>query len=215
MGLLERLNGLVTELWNEKDRLSRVLDSQTFSSKTHDELKQRAYRKIVLKKNEIYDTELNRIREEMDKIRRKYEYSEMSAERELLQFKKIEANIKALPNNELEQKVRDFVVDKGKLLDVPLKPDYINIVVSELRDRGLNELAESVYEHFYKVLIGNEPWKADSEYKALEKELNKMETLKSYQDAIMLTDGTKLNPTTYYISQELGLSDIEIPEIEA
>jgi hypothetical protein len=40
-----------------------------------------------------------------------------------------------------------------------------------------------------------------------------MESYKNYTDAIMLTDGEELDPTTYYVSQELGLSDIEIPEV--
>jgi hypothetical protein len=149
----------------------------------------------------------------MNEIRKEYEYSEMSAERELLQFKKIESYIKALPDNELSQLVRDFLADKRELLEVALKPDYVNVAVSELRERGFGDLADSLHNHIFISLKGKEPYKLDPEYRELEKELNFMESYKNYTDAIMLTDGEELAPTTYYVSQELGLSDIEIPEV--
>jgi hypothetical protein len=213
MGLLSRLNDLVTELEKEKGKLRTILSSRTFSEETLHEMKREAYRKIVLKKNEIYDTEINRIKDRMNEIRKEYEYSEMSAERELLQFKKIESYIKALPDNELSQLVRDFLADKRELLEVALKPDYVNVAVSELRERGFGDLADSLHNHFFISLKGKEPYKLDPEYRELEKELNFMESYKNYTDAIMLTDGEELAPTTYYVSQELGLSDIEIPEV--
>jgi hypothetical protein len=213
MALLEKLQGLVTTLFNEREKLYASINSEFFSSKAHLEMRQQAYRKIVLRKNAIYDEEIERITREMETIKKKYAITELTPETELLNYKKIESLIKSLPDNELEQRVKDFMAGKGELLEMALKPDYVNVAVSELRNRGLSDLADNLHNHFFITMKGKEPYKLDEEYKRLEKELNRMESYKALEDAIMLTDGTELAPTTYYISQELGLSDIERPAI--
>jgi hypothetical protein len=213
--MVEKLQNLVQTLFNEKSKVRDIYESQMFSSKTMLEMKQKAYRKIVMKKNEIFDEEINRIQNELKAIERSYAVPEITPDKELLRFKKIEAQIKALPDSDLEQKVKDFLVGKVELLDVPLKPDYINIVVSELRARGQAELAQSIYDHFYKALIGNAPWKADPEYRKLERQLKKLVAYKQFENEIMIIDEevSKLNPETYYIGEELGLPEIQRPEI--
>jgi hypothetical protein len=80
------------------------------------------------------------------------------------------------------------------------RPDHVDVLVAELRNRGLDEEADLTWDHAYNKLKVDRPWENNPLHKQLKSQHNKVSVLAGFKDMLKYLDGSN---NAVYISETL------------
>lgn len=90
------------------------------------------------------------------------------ASAQLLAFQRTQTRLAAMSKDELEAKAQQYIKD-GTTASV----DELDLLLAELRNRGMNGMADNVRIEAQERFFAYQPWKADVEFRQTEQDLNK------------------------------------------
>ena len=200
MAINDRLKPVAELLETNRQKIDLMISHGMASDLAIQKRKKELYDEVMAAKEKAFKDELADLEGEIRKIEDSYREPKKDPTTKLLEFEQIKAKIRSTPSKELKELTHKFQ-NTGAIPGIPWeRPDHVDVLVAELRNRGLDEEADLTWDHAYNKLKVDRPWENNPLYKQLKSQHNKVSVLAGFNDMLKFLDGTN---NAVYISETL------------
>jgi len=200
MAINDRLKPVMELLETSKQKIDLIISHGMASDLAIEKRKKELYDEVMTAKENAFKEELADLEGEIRKIKDSYREPKKDPTTKLLEFEQIKAKIRSTPSKELKELTHTFQTT-GAIPGIPWeRPDHVDVLVAELRNRGLDEEADLTWDYAYNKLKVDRPWENNPLYKQLKAQHNKVSVLSGFKDMLKYLDGTN---NAVYISETL------------
>ena len=200
MAINDRLKPVMELLETNRQKIDLMISHGMASDLAIERRKKELYDEVMAAKEKAFKDELAELSGEIRKIEDSYREPKKDPTTKLLEFEQIKAKIRSTPSKELKELTHTFQ-NTGAIPGIPWeRPDHVDVLVSELRNRGLDEEADLTWDYAYNKLKVDRPWENNPLYKQLKSQHNKVSVLAGFKDMLKYLDGTN---NAVYISETL------------
>ena len=129
-----------------------------------------------------FDSLRSELKGKLAKIEARYSQTPVGdASAQLLAFQRAKTRLAAASAQELTAKAEDYIAT-GTISSV----DELDLMLAELRSRGLGDLADRVAVEAKERYHAYQPWKADAEYRQLQQDLQKANAYGAEPDRVYI-----------------------------
>ncbi|GEM_PF-6527128 len=179
---------IVREAETRRTAINRLQMSGNYTPQYISDERQKAVAALQQEVKGWFDGLKAELKGKLAKIEAKYSQTPVGdASAQLLAFQRTQARLKAMSKDELAEKAQQYIAD-GTISSV----DELDLLLTELRNRGMNDLADRVRIEAQERYFAYQPWKADAEYRQLEQDLQK-------------ANAYGANPNTVYVKAKGGV----------
>jgi len=200
MAINDRLKPVMELLETNRQKIDLMISHGMASDLAIQKRKKELYDEVMAAKEKAFKDELADLEGEIRKIEDSYREPKKDPTTKLLEFEQIKAKIRSTPSKELKELTHKFQ-NTGAIPGIPWeRPDHVDVLVAELRNRGLDEEADLTWDYAYNKLKVDRPWENNPLYKQLKSQHNKVSVLAGFKDMLKYLDGTN---NAVYISETL------------
>ncbi len=145
--------------------------------------RQKFIQQLKQHRDSLYKGRLEGLRNKLDGVKADHLKGKEDSTQELLNLNRASNKIKACSKDELKQMFEQYYQNQQG------SADEYNILCAELRNRGMNDDADSLRVAM-KEFNAESPWENDPEYQQTMKEINNTEAEAVHDDMLMLEDGS-------------------------
>jgi len=200
MAINDRLKPVAELLETNRQKIELMISYGMASDLAIQKRKKELYDEVMKAKEKAFKDELADLEGEIRKIEDSYREPKKDPTTKLLEFEQIKAKIRSTPSKELKKLTHKFQ-NTGAIPGIPWeRPDHVDVLIAELRNRGLDEEADLTWDYAYNKLKVDRPWENNPLYKQLKSQHNKVSVLAGFKDMLKYLDGTN---NAVYISETL------------
>ena len=200
MAINDRLKPVAELLETNRQKIELMISYGMASDLAIQKRKKELYDEVMKAKEKAFKDELADLEGEIRKIEDSYREPKKDPTTKLLEFEQIKAKIRSTPSKELKELTHKFQ-NTGAIPGILWeRPDHVDVLVAELRNRGLDEEADITWDYAYNKLKVDRPWENNPLYKELKSQHNKVSVLAGFKDMLKYLDGTT---NAVYISETL------------
>ncbi len=200
MAINDRLKPVAELLETNRQKIELMISYGMASDLAIQKRKKELYDEVMTAKENAFKEELADLEGEIRKIEDSYREPKKDPTTKLLEFEQIKAKIRSTPSKELKELTHKFQ-NTGAIPGILWeRPDHVDVLIAELRNRGLDEEADLTWDYAYNKLKVDRPWENNPLYKQLKSQHNKVSVLAGFKDMLKFLDGTN---NAVYISETL------------